>query len=185
MTTPAMKTCTKCKQEFPATLEYFGEENRVISRLQARCISCKLKQQRVVGRRWRENNPEKTRKMKRLYRDNNREKLRKMERGYREKSAEYQRKRKLLYRAKNAVKMRKYARNYRENNREAEHERHRHYRENNREKLRLRNTSRRARKRNLPAGFTAANWLHAEGGNIRNDEFCCLRKRQIRLKGRR
>jgi len=36
-----MKTCTKCKQEFPATLEYFAKDSRNKNKLQARCRPCK------------------------------------------------------------------------------------------------------------------------------------------------
>lgn len=35
-----MKTCNKCKGEFPATREYFYADNRNKSRLQAWCKAC-------------------------------------------------------------------------------------------------------------------------------------------------
>lgn len=50
-----MKTCNKCKQEFPATLEYFYKDSRNKNKLGGRCRPCKNKDNLP----WKMRNPEK------------------------------------------------------------------------------------------------------------------------------
>lgn len=45
----SVKTCTKCSNEHPATLEYFGLEKRVKNGLQAQCRKCHRKRSKEYG----------------------------------------------------------------------------------------------------------------------------------------
>lgn len=53
-----MKTCTKCSEKLPATLEYFSPDKRNKDGLQGRCQNCCNNIRRI----WREENPERHRK---------------------------------------------------------------------------------------------------------------------------
>ena len=62
MSNPLHKTCSKCKKELPATLEYFYREKIVKSGLSSRCKKCKYecskKYKRKYARRYKRHNPE-------------------------------------------------------------------------------------------------------------------------------
>ena len=63
-----MKTCRKCRKEYPATLEYFHYDSKVKSGLRARCKKCILlgnketrdpEKARLALNAWRKANPDK------------------------------------------------------------------------------------------------------------------------------
>jgi 5-methylcytosine-specific restriction endonuclease McrA len=62
-----MKRCSKCGIKYPATTEYFGIEKRTKSGLQSQCREC----QRVRGRRWRAEHPERRLAKNRRWRSRN------------------------------------------------------------------------------------------------------------------
>ena len=66
-----MKTCTKCKQEFPATLEYFYKEKQG-KYFQSYCKFC----MKEIGKAWRKTNSEKVNEASRVWRKENPEKFR-------------------------------------------------------------------------------------------------------------
>ena len=59
-----MKTCTKCKQEFPATLEYFSKNGKF---LRSECKKCKY----LKDKKWVKQNPEKVKINAKRWRDSN------------------------------------------------------------------------------------------------------------------
>lgn len=61
-----MKTCTKCGETFPATLEYFYKDNYVSCGLSAWCKTCRKEYQKNYSK----NNTEKAKYMKYYYKDN-------------------------------------------------------------------------------------------------------------------
>jgi hypothetical protein len=67
------KTCTKCKQEFPATLEYFYKKTK--DRLHSICKKCHVKQTRPNRKTYLERNP----KMKWTQKDKNRQRNKRLE----------------------------------------------------------------------------------------------------------
>lgn len=66
-----MKTCNKCKQEFPATLEYFSKNKTSKSGLQSWCKICS----NLTAKQWQKNNPEKARAGSNLWNKSNPEKV--------------------------------------------------------------------------------------------------------------
>ena len=59
-----MKTCSKCKQEYPATLEYFHKKK---NNLRSHCKSCHIKN----VAEWQKNNPKKANKTKYVWSQRN------------------------------------------------------------------------------------------------------------------
>ncbi len=94
-----MKTCYHCKEEFPATREFFYYKSGRSDGLASRCIECKRKYNReryhinaekrkAQGRKWRENNKEHIEE----YQKENREKILARQKRWREKNKEHIRK---------------------------------------------------------------------------------------------
>lgn len=81
------KTCSKCKQKFPATPEYFSQDRTRRDGLRCVCNSCR--------RKYYEANKEKISEQQREYREANKEKRREYSREYnqanKEKRCEYNR----------------------------------------------------------------------------------------------
>lgn len=64
-----LKHCSQCKNEFPATVEYFGKDRQRPSGLASACRSC----ERERARRYRAEHPDRTRKAGQKYYAANRE----------------------------------------------------------------------------------------------------------------
>lgn len=77
-TTPQSKTCTKCRQELPATREFYPPSKTGRHGLDSRCLACG----REHARRRREENPELERERVRQWQNANREKVRAAHRDY-------------------------------------------------------------------------------------------------------
>lgn len=118
------KTCTKCKDTKPGTLEYFGPQSNKYQPLRSTCRECdneatrKHRQENPDQHRQRERNkrqrdPEKYRQRTREYRQNNLEKVREWERAkYRRNRRHYLAYHQAYYQA-NKDKKREYKREYR------------------------------------------------------------------------
>lgn len=65
-----MKTCAKCKQDFPGTSEYFHKHSKG-KYLQSYCISC----MKEIGKTWRKTNSEKVNAASKIWRKENPEKF--------------------------------------------------------------------------------------------------------------
>ena len=71
-----MKTCSKCKKEYLATLEYFPPNKKCKLGLNSHCRICKREANRIASRNWckqnYQNNPEKEKTRVLKNRENNR-----------------------------------------------------------------------------------------------------------------
>lgn len=151
------KICSKCKQEFPATTEYFHVDNRRKTGLTPWCKLCqreyylanrdkKIEHQREYSRA----NKNRIREYKREYQQTNQAKWR-----------EYHR----VYRQVNLDKLRENNRQYYQENRDKINEKRRA----NPEKGRILQSRRRARKANLPDTFTVEQWQAC----LEYHHYCC------------
>jgi len=117
-----MKTCSKCKIEYPATLEYFYK-NR--NSLYLHCKKCeKLRRKKYYQenkeecKKWQQNNKEKCNKATKKYQQNNKEKCSKANRKcYQNKREKYINTR-LKYRQENPEKCKELIKNWQQNNKE-------------------------------------------------------------------
>lgn len=94
------KTCTKCGNEYPATLEYFGPRRDRPSGLQSRCRNCERDRQREDKRKKRAADPEYARRQRARYIDTyraasrrwyheNKERAREQARNFRSRNPDY------------------------------------------------------------------------------------------------
>ena len=139
------KVCSKCKNELPATSEYFGADKRLKSGLQARCKECK--------RQYRLKNKDMIAECNRKYREDNKDRMAERNRKYREDNKEYFRQ----YRLKNKDRLAEYGRKHREENKEYH---------------RSRVQKRKSFKRNLPSTLTASQWQHAQSYFNHSCAYC-------------
>jgi hypothetical protein len=176
------KICTKCGQEFPATLEYFYASKRGYLGLRADCKACKdiavrenraKNKERIIQRRKEryQNNKEKEREYNRQYRATHAKEIAEYSREYYKRNrpegrkSDYQTNREVIlqqqkkYRQENQEKEYKRKRLYQQNNREKVLNYQRQWKENNRDKIRIYSQRRDARKRNLPDTYTVEEWL--------------------------
>lgn len=97
--TPTSKRCSYCKQEKPATSEYFYQKEAGKNGLSSQCRKCTAERQGLYDeanrekiyeqqRRYREANQEKVAERKRRYRQANPEKVAERHRRYREANRE-------------------------------------------------------------------------------------------------
>ena len=96
------KRCTKCKQELPATTEFFHKRASASDGLQAWCKTCvasydtlrhavHLDEYRERSQRWQADNPDKNRERNRRYRKRNADKVRESQKLYRAQRPEVSR----------------------------------------------------------------------------------------------
>ncbi len=100
------KKCTKCKQEFPATTEFFHRDKSLKDGFVSSCKACR-----------------------RTYREQNKEKILKQKKTYYEQNKEKEAKRQKIYREQNKEEIAKYNKTYYEQNKEKEVKRQKIYRE--------------------------------------------------------
>lgn len=135
-----MKTCTKCKEEKPSTLEYFHQFKRSSDGLRGMCKICRNEENRrykqenkkrileynkeyrknsvEVIKRYREKNKERTREYNKRKYEENREDIIKQTRKYYEENKERLSERSKEYREENKERISKRAQKYREENKE-------------------------------------------------------------------
>ena len=160
-TREALKRCSRCKQEWPATAEYFHRKKTSTDGLDSGCKKCAAE----LAREYYEANREKVVESNREYREANREQIAEHKRANREHIAE----RKREYREANREQIAEYDRQYREANREQIAETDRQYREANPERGRAASARRRARQRGLPDTFTGEQWIQC----LEYFNYCC------------
>ncbi len=141
------KTCTKCGQTFPATLEYFPKRD---NHLHSWCRACKLD----YNNQWRHKNPEKDLAHKQKWNDANPDKM------------EIKRKR---YYAENREWYLEYSRNHHVANKDKSKEQQRLWKKANPDKVKATYHRYIAKKRGLPNTFTAQDWLHC----LEYFNYCC------------
>lgn len=130
MDTPT-KRCTKCGQEFPATLEFFYKWSYSCDGLTGQCKSCA--RERV--NQWRKNNPQKAKEMAHRSRQNNKEKIAKRQKRYNETHREQAAERSHRWNERNPGKANERARQWYQDHREyVISKTQQHYRDN-REKI--------------------------------------------------
>lgn len=147
------KRCTKCGEEKPATAEFFYRQSPRKDRLRPECKIC-------------------TGKAKSQWGADNRERILEYKRRYRQKNREERRAYMLQWHADNREGTKEYIRQWRLDNREKilvsgiqyrvkNAERMHQWRISNRPMNQMRSQRYRARKRDLPATFTTADWQRA------------------------
>lgn len=157
------KRCTKCGVEYPATPEYFHRKQSSKDGLRSHCKHCGC----MEARRWQVENPEKKREKDRRWRAANPDKARAGSRRYWAKYPEKSRERRRQWKAEHPERVRETKRRWSAANREKERERVRlwaksntdklrEYRTTHREEHRVRQLSRRARKRAAEGTHTVA-----------------------------
>jgi hypothetical protein len=104
------KKCCRCKQEFPATKEYFYACNKSKDGLRWECKSCKTEAQREYREKYKEITTEK----RRQYKEKNREKILIQSREYNLKNKEKRKK----YQLDNSERIKKYYKEYYKQNRD-------------------------------------------------------------------
>lgn len=143
-----MKQCSRCKQEFPATREYFVARSSSKDGLDSWCKECKRKNAkqkydenpehgREIARRWREKHPERSKQIQRDWRKNNPEGMKAAKKRHRVKNRDRireqdkERHRKIMQDPVKHAKKRESDRRYREKNIEKDRQHSRDYRKNN------------------------------------------------------
>jgi len=84
-----MKICTKCKKEYPATLEYFHKGKNYKNGLHLWCKKCKNKLNKVSSKNWYLENKEKAKQISKNWKQNNKEYHNKLNREWAKKHPEY------------------------------------------------------------------------------------------------
>jgi 5-methylcytosine-specific restriction endonuclease McrA len=148
------KTCTKCGQIFPATLEYFYREKLGVYGLKTACKVCVKSQSTEYAKK----HPETTAKRKQTWAENNRERVKENRRKFRLSNPE-------------SIKAsrRKYALNNRDRINELRRIREQKYPEKYKLNAYIQDARRRARWKNLPNTFSASDWLHC----LEYFNYCC------------
>lgn len=182
-TTP-LKVCTKCKEPFPATPEYFARSNSTKDGLHTWCKKCKNAQNRdwwhenvdtinakrredypkhrernvEYHREWRLKNHEKILVQKRADYWANPEANNEKSRAWREAHPEQKKEYDKTYFQKNKPRIRVYKKKWADKNRDYINEYRRNQYAEDPHGIRLAAIKREARKRNLPDDFTAEDW---------------------------
>lgn len=127
-----IKQCTRCKVEYPATLEFFFKKRNYLS---SYCKNC----QREIGKKWREENKERQSKSIHEWHLNHKERRLEQSRQYRRTNKERQNEsgRKYYHSHKHIKKA---------------------WRDNNPDKIDIYRENRRSRELNLPNNFTGRQW---------------------------
>lgn len=86
--TTLVKTCTKCGQTLPATLEYFYKKKRGLYGLYARCKECHVEQTTPHAKAWNKSNPEKMNETARRWQKSNPDYMRAQSKKYRSRNPE-------------------------------------------------------------------------------------------------
>jgi hypothetical protein len=155
------KICSKCKQELPATNEYFSKKKTGIYGLKPACKKCLNKANKVYAELNKEKVNERIRKYKalnresinekgRIYNSANKERYHQRYEANREKILQYFRERRLNHP--------EYMKNYREKTVEKRFLQHKIWSINNKDKLTIRTHKRDARKKLLPSNYSVELW---------------------------
>ena len=142
MVSETTKTCTKCGETKPATLEFFSEDSRTKNGLKHQCKSCQaqqgLKDRKKANERqkkYRLNSRKKVAEQKKKYYLENREKIAEYNKKYKLENREKIAERRKEYRLENREKIAEYAKKYRLENYEKFSEYNKKYFSENSEKI--------------------------------------------------
>jgi 5-methylcytosine-specific restriction endonuclease McrA len=159
------KQCTRCKEWFPATLEYFAPAKHHSDGLTSQCRLCGNEQ----SKRYYKVNLDEVRERHRRYREANREKFRRASRHYREAHPNKIREQNRRYHEANREKYNEFSRRWAEANPDKRREINGRWRKANPDKKRAIDQRRIARKAELLATLTAQEWE-----DIKADfNYCC------------
>ena len=198
------KVCTVCKQEKPATLEYFAKQSRSKDGLQCKCKICNKKyreenkkQVAESKKQWYKENKERISKERsekdKKFRKEHKQEARLKDKIYREKHKEQIKIISARYYLKTKDKQAIYKKKYTEENKEKIAMRMKLYKENNLEKVREtkrkyqrthkdiinKNThNHRSRKRGLPSTLTTKQWNKIK---LKFDNRCAYCGRELPL----
>ena len=122
-----MKSCSKCKIEYPPTLEYFHRQLGRKLDLTSQCKKCRNES----TKKYKKENKDKVRKNKRKYHKENKDKIRKKEKEYYKENKERISKYQKEYYEENKEEIKVKNKQWREKNREYLKECHKEYKEKN------------------------------------------------------
>jgi len=149
-----MKKCNKCREEFPATKEYFYAKKDTKDGIQGICKKCEAEHKR----QYHKANKKEIAELQKKYRDANKEKESKRGKKYRDANKEKVAKRIKEYAKINKKKIAEYGKEYRKDNKDKISERGKRYRINNKDKCAINRRKREAIKHQLPSTLTAEQW---------------------------
>lgn len=148
------RTCNKCGNKLPLTIEYFYKQKDCIDGFRQVCKTCVSKH----TKQYKSSHKEKIAKQSIIYRGKNKEQIEKYERAYRENNKEKEAIRHRIYKENNKEKIIEIGRLYRENNKEKIAESNRKCFQGNKEAYNIRTQIRRARQLLLPSTLTPSQW---------------------------
>jgi len=166
--TPIYKQCSQCKERKPANAKYFHGDKSKVDGLYPRCKECRHRasianrQERFeYNRQYNARNKERIKKQQREYYYANKGKISENSRKYRQKNKEKLDEYMREYREANPEKIRTGQKIWKKSNRDKLREYDRQWTAKNGDKKRAIKARRNARKRALPATFTADDWNNA------------------------
>lgn len=176
-----MKTCTKCKNSYPETNEYFHKRKNGKNGLNSMCKKCNNE----IKNKWAKDNKEKVKQSKSKWREENKSYLNEKNKEYYQENIEaikeYRRLNKekkneadRLYRKNNKDKIKKYL----EKNKEHIKERNRIYRKENREIINIQKQIRRARLNKSKADLTIDEWEQIKGDFGYKCAYCGMTEKE-------
>lgn len=181
------KVCSKCKQEFPATTEFFYPDKKAKDGLSYQCKQCakqraaewaQANKERIVQRH--RDNKERENERSRQWRLKNKARKEEYQREWREANKDQIAEQRREYRARNKKRLAEYMgkwrkankgriETYQKANRERFLQKGKEWARNNPDKRRTIDMRRRARKHQLPDTFTAEQWQSC----LEYFNFCC------------
>lgn len=182
-----LKRCSKCKNEYPATPEFFTRNKSCSDGLHTICKTCKQQQNKAYldtnkdrvnasrrqryrddenkrqqsksrGQKWRAENREKSLESKKQYYWDNREDSLQKSREWRETNQEYARERNRLYNKRNRKKIRARQQQWEDQNRDKINSKRRQQYSVDPISRKAAKLAREARKRELPSDFTVEDY---------------------------
>lgn len=150
------KICTKCKEHYPPTAEYFSRNKSKTDGFESICKACTSKQQRD----WRERNREYVLESKRNYYHSNREYNLVKSKEWRENNAEYKKQKDREYAQKNKKQVSARKLDWQNQNKDYVNAQKRRKYKDDPTGRKLSAIRREARKLELPDTLTAEEWLN-------------------------
>lgn len=163
------RTCSRCKQSFPATPEYFQRSRSEKEGLHTWCKACKAEGDKQSYQKHRAARLEKNKEIYCIQREKRQEQNRQSYRRTRRQRLDYARK----YRQEHAEKIRAWRAAYYQENRGGVKEKLQKYKQENPEKIREYSRRYKARKRNARVNdFTAAQWREMQAAYDHRCAYC-------------
>jgi hypothetical protein len=162
------KICSRCKQEFPATAEYFVVDKRNSNGLGALCRTC----EKARIQKYSKAHPEKGRERQQKFEERNPGRVTELKRDWRHKNPDKVKEAKSKHRASHHEEILASERQFKDKNREKirDYNRRRKREADRLEDLRRHRAQREARKLNLPDTLTKEEWLSV----VEHWQGCCV-----------